>query len=324
MQYVLITLALAFNFVNGFQGSGSSVATIISSRAMNPRPALFFTAIAVFLGPLVFGVAVAQTIGAGILTPQSVTPAITAAALASAVTWSLLTWFIGIPSSPSHALIGGLVGSALAAQMINQIQTAGIIKVVLSLLISPPLGFLVGMIFTRLVFFLARNASLKINWWFKRGQLVTGLGLALSNGANDAPKGMGMMALGLVSMGMMEEFQIPPWIILSSALAIAAGSLLGGWRIIKTLGGKFFRVRPVDSFCSQIASTSIILSAALLGGPVSTTQVISSAILGTGTAHRANKVRWGVAKNIALTWLLTIPANIALAWLMYWGFQLLE
>ena len=144
MQYVLIALALAFNFVNGFQGSGSSVATIISSRAMNPRPALFFTAVAVFLGPLVFGIAVAQTIGAGILTPQVVTPAIVAAALASAVAWSLFTWFIGIPSSPSHALIGGLVGTALAAQVVDQIQTAGIVKVILSLLISPPLGFLAG------------------------------------------------------------------------------------------------------------------------------------------------------------------------------------
>lgn len=321
MQFVLITLALAFNFVNGFQGSGSSVATIISSRALNPRAALLLTAVAAFLGPLVFGIAVAQTIGAGILSPQDVTPAMAAAALASAVAWSLFTWFIGIPSSPSHALIGGLVGAALAAQQIDQIQSAGIVKVVLSLLISPPLGFLAGMLITRLVFFLARSASLKINWWFMHGQLVTGLGLALSNGANDAPKGMGMMALGLVSLGVFDEFQIPTWIILSCALAISAGSLLGGWRIIKTLGGKFFRVRPVDSFCSQVASTSIILSAALLGGPVSTTQVISSAILGTGAAHRPSKVRWGVAKNIALTWLLTIPANIALSWLMYWGFQ---
>ena len=323
MQFTLIALALAFNFVNGFQGTGSSVATIISSRAMNPRPALIFTAIAVFCGPLLFGVAVARTIGAGILTPQNVTPAIAAAALTSAVAWSLFTWFIGIPSSPSHALVGGLVGTALAAQQVDQIQTAGIVKVILSLLISPPLGLLMGVIFTRLVFFLARNASLKINGWFLHGQLVTGLGLALSNGANDAPKGMGMMALGLVSLGVLDEFQIPPWMVISCALAISLGSLLGGWRIIKTLGGKFFRVRPVDSFCSQLASTSIILSAALLGGPVSTTQVVSSAILGTGAALRPNKVRWGVAKNIALTWLLTIPANIALAWLLYWGFQFL-
>ena len=317
MEFVLIALALIYNFVNGFQGSGSSVATIISSRAMHPRLALGITAAAAFAGPLMFGTAVARTIGAGIISPETANPAMIIATLISAILWSLATWYLGIPGSPSHALLGGLVGTGIASLGLSQLQTDGIIRVVLALFTSPILGFLVGLVITRLVFFLARNATLKINWWFIRGQILTGTGLALSNGANDAPKGMGMMALGLVSSGFFPQFEVPWWVLLSCALAISAGALLGGRRVIKTLGGKFFRIRPIDSFCSQVAAAGIILSAALLGGPVSTTQVVSSAILGTGAAERPNKVRWGLAGSIGITWLLTIPANIALSWGLY-------
>lgn len=317
MLVAIIILALLFNFMNGFLGSSSSVATIIASRAIQPRVALGMTAVAVFLGPLIFGVAVAQTIGAGIITPEIVRPGMIVAALVSAISWNLLTSYFGIPSSPSYALIGGLVGTAIASAGFGALQPSGILKTLLSLFLSPVLGMLMGLLITRVVLYLARNASLKINWWFRNGQALTGFVLALSNGANDAPKGMGIIMLGLLTMQSMSGFQVPLWVLLSSAAAMALGSVIGGWRIIKTLGGKFFRIRPVDSFCSQIAAATVTLSAALIGGPVSTTQVVSSSILGVGAAERINKVRWGVAKNIGLTWLVTIPANMLLGWGLY-------
>ncbi len=321
MLVLIVILALAFNFVNGFQGAGSSVATVIASRAANPRLALWLSAAAILLGPFLFGIAVAYTIGQGILKPSAVNPGMVSAALISAVAWSLLTWFFAIPSSPSHALVGGLVGTAIASQRLNALVMTGFIKVLLALFLSPILGFVFGLIVTRLVFFLARRASPRINLWFKRGQLLAAVTLALSSGANDGPKGMGIIALGLVASGAATQFQVPLWVILSSALAMSLGTVLGGWRLIKTLGGKFFRIRPVDGFCSQITSTIVILGAALVGGPVSTTQVVSTTILGSGAAERINKVRWGVAGNIALTWLFTIPINIFLAWIIYQLFR---
>jgi len=315
--FFIIILALLYTFVNGFQGSSSSVATIIASRALNPRLALWMSATAVFIGPFVFGIAVAQTIGAGIVNSQAVNTGMVMIALSTATLWSLLTWWLGIPSSPSHALVGALVGAAIASTGPAAVQEAGLEKVLLALFVSPFLGMLGGLLVMRLVLFLVRNASMKVNWWFKNGQIVTGFVLALSNGANDAPKGMGILALGLVSAGVLPEFRVPLWAIAACSAAMALGTLTGGWRVIKTLGGKFFRVRPVDSFCSQLASAGVILSAALIGGPVSTTQVVSSTILGVGAAERMNKVRWGIAKNLGLTWLITIPATLIIAWLLY-------
>jgi PiT family inorganic phosphate transporter len=315
--FLLVALALLYTFVNGFQGSSSSVATIIASRALDPRLALGMSAVSVFLGPFVFGIAVATTIGPGIVEADVISTGMIIAALASAVAWSLLTWFLGIPSSPSHALVGGLVGAVIARAGAAAVQPAGITKVGLALFLSPMLGMLFGILVMRLVLFLTRHATIRVNWWFRNGQMVTGIALALSNGANDAPKGMGVLALGLVAAGALPDFQVPLWVIISCAGAMALGTLLGGWRVIRTLGGKFFRIRPVDSFCSQVAAASVITAAALFGGPVSTTQVVSASILGVGAAVRINKVRWGVAQSIAMTWLLTIPANIGLAYGLY-------
>ena len=321
--FLIVFLALGYNFLNGFQGSGSSVATIIASRAIAPRTALAIAAAGVFLGPFLFGIAVAYTIGRDIVAVETVNPAMIIAALTSSIAWSLFTWYFGIPSSPSHALVGGLVGSVLASTGAESasLQSAGMTKVLLSLFLSPFLGLMVGSLIMRLVLFLARDASMKINQWFKHGQIFTAIGLALSNGANDAPKGMGIMMLGLVSAGALASFEAPLWIIATSAAAMSLGTVLGGWRIIRTLGGKFFRIRPVDSFCSQTAAASVILSAALLGGPVSTTQVVSTTILGVGAAERMNKVRWGATGSIFITWLVTIPANIFLAWLVLQAIQ---
>ena len=314
---VLVSLALVFDFLNGFHDSANIVATIISSRAMSPRLALILTAVAEFLGPLLFGVEVAKTIGEGLIPPGEVTNAVILATLISSILWNLFTWFFGIPSSSSHALVGGLIGAVAAGVGIGAIQWAGLLKVLLGLFVSPILGLAAGFLITRLTFFLARNARPSINTLFSRGQIITGVGLALSHGANDAQKTMGIITLGLLVNGSIDSFTVPLWVILASSAAISLGTASGGWRLIRTLGGRFFKIRPIHGFCTQIASAAVILSAALLGGPVSTTQVVSSAILGVGSAERVNKVRWNVAVNIALAWLFTIPTSALMSALVY-------
>ena len=318
---ILIGLALVFDFLNGFHDSSNLVATIISSRAMSPRMALTLTAIAEFVGPFIFGVAVASTIGEGIVPPRSVTLPVLLAALTSAILWNLITWFLGIPSSSSHAMIGGLIGAVAAGVGFQNIQLAGLTKIFLALFLSPVLGLLAGYLLTRLVYFLARRASPKINVFFKRAQIVTAVGLALSHGANDAQKTMGIITLGLVTAGSLAEFKVPIWVVAISAGAIALGTSVGGWRLIRTLGGKFYKIRPVHGFCTQISSAAVILGAALLGGPVSTTQVVSSAIMGVGSAERLSKVRWNVAGQIAVAWLLTIPATMLVSAGVYYLFK---
>jgi len=302
---VLIVLSLIFDFLNGVHDSSNIVATIISSRSLSPRLALALTAIAEFCGPFLFGVAVAKTIGSEIIPPGLMTLPVLLAALTGAILWNLATWYLGIPSSSSH----GLIGAVMAGVGFRAIRVEGLTKVFVALFLSPILGLLVGFLFTRLVYFLARGASMKINWFFKKAQVLTGMGLALSHGANDAQKTMGIITLGLVTTGYIKSFEVPTWVIAASAGAIAFGTSVGGWSLIKTLGARFFRIRPVHGFCTQAASASVILGAALLGGPVSTTQVVSSTIMGVGSADRVNKVRWGVAGNILVAWLLTIPLS---------------
>ncbi len=314
---VLIGLALIFDFLNGFHDSSNIVATMISSRAIGPRRALLITAIAEFAGPFLFGVAVARTIGSEIVAEAAVTLPIIITALIAAIAWNLLTWFFGIPSSSSHALIGGIAGAAIAGFGVDALKWAGVGKVLLALFVSPPLGLLAGHILMRAILFLARAATPRINVSFKRGQLVTALGLALSHGANDAQKTMGMITLGLVTVGALPAFAVPTWVVAVSAGAIALGTSLGGWRLIRTLGARFYTIRPVHGFAAQVASASVILGASLLGGPVSTTQVVSSSIVGVGSAERLSKVRWGVARQIAAAWLLTIPMSALLAAAVY-------
>ncbi len=317
LLYILIGFALIFDFLNGFHDSSNIVATIIFSRAMSPRKALWMTAAAEFSGPFLFGVAVAKTIGEDIVLPHTIDNWVLVAALGSAIFWNLFTWYFGIPSSSSHALIGGLVGAVVAEAGFQAIQTAGLIKVVLALFISPILGLLVGFLVTRLVFLLAKNASMKINKFFKNSQVVTGISLALSHGANDAQKTMGVITLGLVVAGVLPTFKVPLWVIALSALAISSGTAVGGWRLIRTLGGRFYKIKPIHGFTAQISSALVIFGAALLGGPVSTTQVVSSSILGAGSAQRVNMVRWSVAGNILTAWLFTIPTTAILAWVFY-------
>ena len=314
----VIILALAFDFLNGIHDSSNVVATMISSRAFSPRIALGVTALAEFSGPFLFGVAVAKTIGHEIVSANTISTTVLVAALVSAILWNLLTWYLGFPSSSSHALIGGLIGSVVMAAGWQAIQLSGLQKILLTLFTSPLIGFVMGFLVLRLVLMLCWSASPRINGLLKRSQMITGVALALSHGANDAQKSMGIITLALITGGYLEKFEVPIWVILLCAGMIAFGTAVGGWRLIRTLGGKFFKIRPVDGLASQLASASVILTASLIGGPVSTTQVVSSTIMGVGAAERINKVRWGVAQEIALAWVLTIPASALVGAGLYW------
>ncbi len=310
---VIIAIALISDFLNGFHDASNIVATMISSRAMSPRSALMISAAAHFAGPFLFGVAVATTIGQEVVDPAAITSAVIIAALCSAILWNLFTWYFGWPSSTSHALIGGLVGAVVVSAGFKTVRMEGLEKVLIALFLSPILGLVLGYLVLKLIYFLSRGASPRINTLFKRGQLGTSLALALSHGTNDAQKTMGIIAMAMVTTGYVTEFQVPWWVVALSAGAISLGTASGGWRLIETLGGKFFKIRPVHAFGSQLASAGVILGAALLGGPVSTTQVVSSAIMGAGSADRVSKVRWTVARDIAVAWVLTIPVSVLLA-----------
>ena len=319
---VLLVLTLGFAFLNGFHDAANAVATIIASRALSPRSALGMAAVANLLGPLLFGSAVAITVGKELVAPSSITITVVIAALASGSLWSLVTWLWGIPSSSSHALAGGLIGAAVAYGGWSVLEIDGLTKIALALFVSPVLGFVLGWLLLRLIFFLARDATPRINTTFNRLQLVTATALALSHGANDAQKTAGIIALGMVILGFESSFQVPLWVIVANALAISIGTAAGGWRIIRTLGGKFYRIRPVHSFASQLTSSVVILGASLLGGPVSTTHVVSSAIVGVGASQRRNQVRWANLSDIGVAWLITVPITALLALTIYYLLRL--
>lgn len=314
---LLFGLALLFDFLNGFHDSSNIVATVISSRAMHPRAALILAAIAHFSGPFLFGVAVATTVGAELLDMQQIELTLVIAALIAAVIWNLLTWYFGIPSSSSHALLGGMLGAGLVASGIGIVRVEGLVKILLALLLSPPIGLGVGFLIMRFTLWAVRRARPRVNQAFRRLQILTLLGLSLSHGTNDAQKTMGVITLGLVAAGLQEQFEVPIWVVAASAGAIALGTSFGGWRLIRTLGGRIYRVRPIHGFTSQITGAGVILGAALLGGPVSTTQVMSSSIVGVGAGERANKVRWNILGDMVVAWLLTIPVTAGLAAVTY-------
>jgi inorganic phosphate transporter, PiT family len=319
----VIILALIFDFLNGVHDSSNIVATMISSRALTPRVALGMTAVAEFIGPFIFGVAVAETIGNEVIVSDAISLTVILAGLASAILWNLLTWYLGFPSSSSHALVGGLVGAVVIGAGWEAIILPGLLKILLSLLISPFLGFIFGYLVLRLLYLISWNASPGVNNYFKRGQIFTSLSLALSHGTNDAQKTMGIITLALVTGGYLVVFRVPDWVKLACATMIALGTALGGWRLIRTLGAKFYRIRPVDGFASQLASSAVIFGASIVGGPVSTTQVVSSSIMGAGAAERKNKVRWGVAQEIAMAWIFTIPATALVGAGLYWLLNLI-
>jgi PiT family inorganic phosphate transporter len=313
----VISLALIFDFLNAVHGSSNIVATMISSGAFRPWAALAITAMAEFLGPFLFGVAVARTIGS-VVQANVITIHMLIACLLGTIIWSLLTWLMGIPSSPSHALIGGLIGTALVGVGAGSLQMSGVVKALVGLFIAPLIGFGIGFILMRFVFFLAAGTSPRINEFFKRGQFITGVALAISHGANDAQKAMGIIVLALVIGGFLPGFHIPFWVMLISAAGMGLGTVLAGWKLIRTIGGKFYKIRPVHSFSAQLASTIVLLGSSLIGWPVSATQVISSALIGVGASERFGKVRWSVAGEILIAWVLTIPSSALLSAGIYW------
>jgi PiT family inorganic phosphate transporter len=243
--------------------------------------------------------------------------AVIISALIGGILWNLITWFFGLPSSSSHALIGGMVGAVLVAYGPDKIVWGGLIFVVGSLVFSPLLGLLVGWLFLKITFRITRDATPKINYFFNRMQIPASIALALSHGANDAQKSMGLIAMSLVILGLSPSFHVPWWVVASCASAIALGTASGGWKIIKTMGSKIYRLRSVHAFCAQSSSATVILGAAVVGGPVSTTHVVSSSIMGVGVGQRISAVRWGVAKNIILAWFITIPASAVMAGLSF-------
>lgn len=320
--YIVIGLALIFDFLNGVHDSSNIVATMIASRAFRPGTALGLTAVANFMGPFLFGVAVATTIGEEVAQSSALSLEVIIACLVGAIAWNVLTWMLGIPSSSSHALIGGMVGAVLAGAGLGAIKFHGLEKVVIALVTSPLLGFAAGFVLTRVIYFLVQNASIEINNFFKRGQLITALGMAFSHGTNDAQKTMGIITLSLLIGGQIDKFQVPLWVVTLSAGAIGLGTALGGWKLIRTLGGRFYKIRPIHSFSTQLTSGAVILGASFLGLPVSTSQVVSSAIIGVGASESLGKVRWSVAEEIVTAWFITIPASALVSAGVYWVIML--
>jgi len=310
---ILFVMALTFGFLDGFHNSANVVATVISSRAMSPRQSLTLAAIAEFIGPFLLGTAVAKTIGSDLVDPEAVTVPIVAAAVLSAILWKILTWWLGLPASSSHSLFGGLMGAVIVGAGINALIIGGVRTIFMTLLISPVLGLLGGYFIMAAMLYVTRGASPAINTIFKRGQILTSTGLALTHGSNNAQKVMGIISLGLVSTSLADDLSTTNWIIASAAGALALGTFLGGTRLIKTIGAKFYKIRPVHGFTSQATTATIILGATLLGGPVSTTQIVSSAIVGVGAAERLSKVRWLVFRDIAAAWFVTLPATALIA-----------
>lgn len=305
----VIFLALIYAFINGMRDSSSIVATMISSRAFHSQTALGLTAVAEFLGPLFFGTTVAKTIASNIVAADVISLEAITAGLMGAVIWNLITWYFGTPSSSSHALIGGLIGAAVISSGWDAVVVSGLSRVLLALFISPAIGFVTGFILLKIVYLLSANASPRINNFFKQSQMFTAVTLAFSHGTNDAQKTIGIITLCLIIGGQLSDFTIPFWVVLVSAGTMAAGTALGGWRLIRTLGGKFYKIRPVHGFSSQLTSGIVILGASVVGLPVSTTQVVSSSIIGVGASERFGKVRWGVAGDILTAWVITIPIS---------------
>ncbi len=321
---ILLLCAVSFGFLTGFHNSANIVATPIASRAIRPRSILLLAALGSFIGPFLFGVAVAESIVNGITDPQHITLSVVIAGTGAALIWGVFTWWRGIPSSSSHALIGGLAGAVIAAEGVQAIRLEGLTRIGLALLISPPLGFAAGFLIMKITIAAARGATPRINILFKRAQLFSAFGLALVFGTNDAQKTMGIITLGLVAGGILPSFAVPTWAVALSALSVAVGVAVGGRRLINTLGYRILRIRPVHGFVSQIAAAFVTLGASLSGGPVSTTQVISASIMGAGSAERLSKVRWRVGYEMLLAWLLTVPVSCLLAALLYFVVALLS
>lgn len=321
LTLIIITIAVAlfFDFLNGFHDAANSIAAIVSTRVMKPHWAVLWAAFFNFIAFLFFGVHVATTIGIGLVDPSVMNVHVIFAALLGAIFWNIITWYYGLPSSSSHALIGGLLGSAIAFAGWGPLKWAGIIKVVAAIVISPFLGMIMGMIFmilTARIFFYCNPH--RVEGWFRNCQYLSSAFISLGHGSNDAQKTMGIIAILLYSSGLLgKHFYVPIWVVILCNFVIALGTCFGGWRIVKTMGMKITKLKPVSGFCSDTASAITLALATSLGIPVSTTHTVTGAIIGVGSINGFSAVRWGIAKNIVWAWILTIPASAIVAGLVW-------
>ena len=341
----VVLCAVAFDYINGFHDTANAIATVVSTNVLSPRTAILMAAVFNFVGAF-YGTSVAKTIGGDIADPTTITQTVVLSALLGAIVWNLITWYFGIPSSSSHALVGGLIGSVLVhrvadsgaefrAELWNLLNSKGSIKVLKGLVISPFCGFLVGFLIMVLLLWIVRRISPKwVNLIFRKLQLVSASFMALSHGSNDAQKAMGIITMALVGYYSAHPetvgthwfdapklgengHDIPTWVVVICASAMALGTSAGGWRIMKTMGHKIIKLKPIDGFAAETAGAAVILTASHLGAPVSTTHVIASSIMGVGTCKRFSAVRWGIAGNILIAWVLTIPISATVAGLLY-------
>lgn len=316
---LLISLALAFDFLNGFHDSANSIATIVSTRVLSPRFAVMWAAFFNFIAFLFFGLHVANTIGKGIIDIAIIDKSVIFGTLVGACGWNLITWYLGLPTSSSHALIGGLIGSALVKAGSGALIAKGIIKTVTFIFVSPIAGLLLGMILGIFVYWLFRRSMpSKVDHIFRKGQLISAALYSLGHGGNDAQKTMGIIASLLFSAGLLGgKFHIPFWVVILCHSAIALGTMFGGWRIVKTMGQKVAKLKPVDGFCAETGAAVTLFTSSAFGIPVSTTHTITGAIMGIGSLKRMSAVKWGVAGRIIWAWILTIPCSAAISAVAY-------
>jgi len=336
LAVVSVIVILLFDVTNGFHDASNMIATVVASRAMTPIQAVVVVGTFHFIGPILGGTAVANTIGKFVdVSSLDVVVSLTIilCGLSGAIFWNLLTWWFGIPSSSSHALVGGLIGAVVLASGPEHVvwgfgqllhgELTGVTKVILALIISPFIGFWVGFALHRLMGFLLQGARPSMNDKLRRVQWLTAAGLSFSHGANDAQKSMGIITMVLVLGGYISEFVVPLWVVLSCAAMITLGTLMGGWRIVRTVGFGIYKVRPLHAVNAQLTSAVVIFGASMIGAPVSTTHVVSSSIMGIGASERPKAVRWGKAREIISTWLITIPGAALAAAVVYWLVRLI-
>jgi len=322
----LIGIALLFDFLNGLHDAANSIATIVSTRVLRPQYAVLWAAFFNFIAFLVFGLHVANTIGTGIIEPSIIDPAVIFAALMGAIVWNVITWALGIPSSSSHALIGGLLGAGLAKAGLSAAVWSGLIKALLAIVLSPLVGFLLALVLVAIVSWASvRSTPFAVDRAFRILQFVSASLYSLGHGGNDAQKTMGIIAVLLYSQGHLgSEFSVPFWVVLACQSAMALGTLMGGWRIVRTMGLRITKLTPMQGFCAETGGAATLFAATFLGVPVSTTHTITGAIVGVGAARRVSAVRWNVASSIVYAWVITIPASAIVAAATWWIVKLLH
>ena len=311
---LVIAVALVFDYINGFHDAANSIATVVSTRVLKPGQAVVWAAFFNFVAAFVFGTAVAKTVGSGMVDITIFTTSVILAGLIGAIVWDLITWYYGLPTSSSHALIGGYAGAAVAKVGMSALIPAGWTKTLIFIVLAPGLGFVLGFIFMVAVYWVCRNmAPSRVDRHFRKLQLLSAAAYSLGHGGNDAQKTMGIIAGALYAGGFLTEFRIPFWVVMAAHAAISMGTLAGGWRIIHTMGSKITRLQPVGGFAAEAAGAVSLFTATALGVPVSTTHTITGAIIGVGSTRRLSAVRWGIAGQIVWAWILTIPASAGIA-----------